>query len=235
MISEKDFEEDAVISQKRTRRHFQSIFYWIPHLLLLATYSGVILTWSKFRPHMHGADSLTNGPVEHWEARFLGTFSEIGDYFNVSTTIDPVPGALAAWQHVQEADKMKHIQRENANYVRINRAYIASTKPGDPQALSHIHRLHCLHVLWRRWHGQITTAETLARIATEDHDSHCFEILRYALMCDDSSLTIKKVGWTGTKYMREGWIDVAPFCEDPELEGVEIGDKNKGVQKDVMV
>jgi hypothetical protein len=23
----------------------------------------------------------------------------------------------------------------------------------------------------------------------------------------------------------DGWIDVAPYCRDPELEGVEIGDK----------
>jgi len=51
-------------------------------------------------------------------------------------------------------------------------------------------------------------------------------------MCD-SSLTIKKVGWTGTKDIREGWIDVAAFCQDPELEGVEIGDKDNGRDKGV--
>lgn len=27
------------------------------------------------------------------------------------------------------------------------------------------------HVLWRRWHGQITEEESRARIATEGHDS----------------------------------------------------------------
>ncbi|KAI5865374.1 hypothetical protein GGS23DRAFT_558954 [Durotheca rogersii] len=171
MIPEKEFEDETAIPQKQVRRASQSILLWIPHLLLIVTYCGVILTWSGFRPHSRGADcaSLSNGPVEHWEARFLGTFSEIGDYFNVSTTTEPTPGAQAAWQRVQE-DQIKPVRRKDANSVRINRAYITSHEAGDPRALSHIHRLHCLHVLWRRWHGQITEEETLAGIAKEEHD-----------------------------------------------------------------
>lgn len=136
----------------------------------------------------------------------MGTFSEIGDYFNVSTTEKPVPGALAAWQRVQEgmneieltvallfdkkytADQIEPVQRPKANYVRINRAIIAGSAAGDSQALTHIHRLHCLvrcletvaglflltqtqqHVLWRRWHDQLSHDEMLAGIATEEHD-----------------------------------------------------------------
>jgi len=55
-------------------------------------------------------------------------------------------------------------------------------------------------------------------------------------MCD-SSLTIEKVGWTGSMGIRADWIDVAAFCKDPELDGVEIrkmdngnnGVRNRGV------
>jgi len=47
----------------------------------------------------------TNETVEHWEARFLGTFSEIGDYFNISSTENPSPGAQAAWRVVQRGMK----------------------------------------------------------------------------------------------------------------------------------
>jgi hypothetical protein len=56
------------------------------------------------KPSISGTDCVptTGEPLEHWEARFLGTFAEIGDYFNVSATTNPVPGAQAAWHHVQE-------------------------------------------------------------------------------------------------------------------------------------
>lgn len=230
-MSVKEFQEEDLPVPRLPRRASQSILSWIPHLLLIITYCVVVLSWSKLRPHSRAGTCISesapvaNNHVAHWEARFMGTFSEIGDYFNVSTTHNPVPGALAAWQRVQE-DQIKPVPRWKANYVRINRAIIASPAAGDSQALTHIHRLHCLHVLWRRWHDQISHDEKLAGIATEEHDGHCFEILRYALMCD-SNLTIEKVGWTGTKNIREGWIDVAAYCEDPEQEGVELGDKGK--------
>ena len=50
-------------------------------------------------------------------------------------------------------------------------------------------------------------------------------------MCD-SSLTIEKVGWTGSMGIRADWIDVSAFCKDPELDGVEIrkmDNSNNGV------
>ncbi|KAI1436986.1 hypothetical protein GGR50DRAFT_692709 [Xylaria sp. CBS 124048] len=231
-ITVKGFEEETVITLPRTakpQRGRTSLFNisciaLIPHILLLAAYSGVILTWQSFKPHLRDSNHapLTEKAVEHWEARFLGTFSEIGDYFNVSATSEPSPGAEAAWKQVQEL-RITPVERQAANYIRINRAHIESPHAGDAQALTHIHRLHCLHVLWRRWHGLISDEETAAGIALPVHDDHCFKIIRYALMCE-GDLVIKQVGWTGNEDIREGWIEVNGFCEDPEVsEGVEAG------------
>ncbi|TGJ81423.1 hypothetical protein E0Z10_g7337 [Xylaria hypoxylon] len=162
--------------------------------------------------------------TEHWESRFLGTFSGIGDYFNVSYPSEPSLGGQVAWERVQKF-QIAPVERKKANYIRINRAHIENPSAGDPQALTHIHSLHCLHVIWRRWHGQITDEETADGIALPVHDDHCFEILRYALMCE-GDIVIKQVGWTETYEIREGWIDVKQFCEDPEVtEGVEAGKK----------
>ncbi|RWA07959.1 hypothetical protein EKO27_g7158 [Xylaria grammica] len=227
-ITEKIFEDGTAIPRKKRRYSLFSLSWlaWIPHIILLAAYSGVLLTWSNFRPHLRSTDyaSVPGRSIEHWEARFLGTFSEIGDYFNVSESSDPSPGSQAAWERVQEL-RIAPVERKSANYIRINRAHIESPSAGDPQALTHIHRLHCLHVLWRRWHGQITDEETAEGIALPVHDDHCFDILRYALMCE-GDIIIKKVGWTETEETQEGWIDVERFCEDPEVaEGVEAGKK----------
>ncbi|KAI0534373.1 hypothetical protein GGR58DRAFT_61275 [Xylaria digitata] len=147
-ITEKTFEDGAVLPPKGKRRFSlfpASLLAYIPHIILLAAYSGVLLTWSGFRPHLRSADcaSAPEQSTKHWEARFLGTFSEIGDYFNVSESADPSLGAQAAWERVQEL-QIKSVERENANYIRINRAHIESPRAGDPQALTHIHRLHCL-------------------------------------------------------------------------------------------
>ncbi|KAI0402436.1 hypothetical protein F4802DRAFT_575739 [Xylaria palmicola] len=226
-VTEKTF-DDALMAEKRGKRQSLLPIPWlalVPHIILLVAYAAVLLTWPSFRPHQRSHDYAPfERATEHWEARFLGTFSEIGDYFNVSESADPSPGAQAAWERVQEL-QITPVERKKANYIRINRAHIESPSAGNPQALTHVHRLHCLHVLWRRWHGQITDEETAEGIALPVHDDHCFEILRYALMCE-GDIVIKKVGWTETKDIREGWIDVEEFCVDPEIaEGVEAGKK----------
>ncbi|KAM7186189.1 hypothetical protein V8F33_011955 [Rhypophila sp. PSN 637] len=215
-----------------TRGRGGSILPWIPHLLLLLTYCGVLITWSRsgFRPHLEGltSEQPKASPKQNlnWEAAFMGTLAEIGDFFNVSD-VTPTritsPGAEAAWEQVQKADKENAIHRTNSNLVRINRAEILSSKEGDKTALTRIHRLHCLHVLWRRWHNQMTDFEKQTSIVTQPHDDHCFAVLRYALMCDNQDFIIRRVGWTTKKNMREGWIDVARFCDglDPDTNGGE--------------
>ncbi|KAM7212553.1 hypothetical protein V8F06_012050 [Rhypophila decipiens] len=208
-----------------------SILPWIPHLLLLLTYCGVLITWSGFLPHLGASEQSTTKVSPkynnlNWEAAFTGTLAEIGDFFNISdVTPDQItsPGAEAAWERVQKADKENGIHRTKANFVRINRAEILSSKEGDKKVLTRIHRLHCLHVLWRRWHNQMTDYEKQTSIVTQPHDDHCFAVLRYALMCDNQDFIVKRVGWTATKGMREGWIDVARFCDglDPDTNGGE--------------
>ncbi|KAK4219691.1 hypothetical protein QBC37DRAFT_409543 [Rhypophila decipiens] len=221
-----------------------SILPWIPHLLLLLTYCGVLITWSGFLPHLRAPlepessssycraseQQPTKVSPKHnnlnWEAAFTGTLAEIGDFFNVSDIIpNPItsPGAEAAWERVQKADKENVIHRSKTNFVRINRAEILSSQEGDKTALTRIHRLHCLHVLWRRWHNQMTDFEKQTSIVTQPHDDHCFAVLRYALMCDNQDFIIRRVGWTAKKNMREGWIDVARFCNglDPDTNGGE--------------
>jgi hypothetical protein len=49
---------------------------------------------------------------------------------------------------------------------------------------------------------------------------HCFEILRYGLMCDDE-IRIKQVGWPAIGALRPGVIDVDRYCSDPEKDGIE--------------
>ncbi|KAI1427179.1 hypothetical protein F5Y12DRAFT_204075 [Xylaria sp. FL1777] len=105
-ITDKIFEDNVVIKPKAKRRHSLfscSSLAWIPHIILLVAYSGVLFTWSSFRPHLRSTNcaSESERSTEHWEARFLGTFSEIGDYFNVSESSDPSPGGQAAWERVQ--------------------------------------------------------------------------------------------------------------------------------------
>lgn len=54
IVSEKGYEDDDINLLKQSHRLPRSIFPWIPHLLLLAAYCCVILTWPKFKPHLHG-------------------------------------------------------------------------------------------------------------------------------------------------------------------------------------
>ncbi|KAL6907333.1 hypothetical protein GGI43DRAFT_431381 [Trichoderma evansii] len=171
--------------------------------------------------------------MEHWEARFEGTFAEIGDYFNVSEPRNPVPGAIAAWHQVEKY-KIKNVEREASNFVKIDRVYVTSPKAGDAGILARVHRLHCLVKLHS---GNLVKAG----ITREGHDrkdevqayktpystrltivDHCFEVLRYGLMCEGES-RIQRVGWPDSDGMRQAWIEVADFCEDPDDEGVEQG------------
>ncbi|GAW16357.1 hypothetical protein ANO14919_057830 [Xylariales sp. No.14919] len=284
-ITEKIFENGTAIPRKKRRYSLFSLSWlaWIPHIILLAAYSGVLLTWSNFRPHLRSTDyaSVPGRSTEHWEARFLGTFSEIGDYFNVSESSDPSPGSQAAWELVQERMRSdtntalfffteslsstncargKEERKLHPNQQSAHRKpqcggsagtypYSQTTLLGElssAPAIRYTYNSRRKHVLWRRWHGQITDEETAEGIALPVHDGtkihvyetkvlvskrslimldHCFEILRYALMCE-GDIVIKKVGWTETEEIREGWIDVERFCEDPEVaEGVEAGKK----------
>ncbi|KAH8812256.1 hypothetical protein F5884DRAFT_877765 [Xylogone sp. PMI_703] len=216
--------EDEPGARRKKRGFFhQSMFPWIPHLLLLIAYSLVFFTWSGFRPPLPECDSAppVAAPIEHWEARFDGTFAEIGDYFNVSDAEHATPGADAAWRTV-EKNQIKKLERGSANFVKIDRVHVTSSMPGDSRVLAHVHRLHCLHVLWRRWHNLMSEDEVKAGITLERHDHHCFEVIRYELMCE-SDIKIQRVGWPGTKDIRHAWIDVADFCQNPDDEGVEAG------------
>ena len=44
---------------------------------------------------------------------------------------------------------------------------------------------------------------------------HCYDILRYALMCE-GDIVLKEVGWEG------GVIEVQKWCKDPEEDGLEV-------------
>lgn len=44
-----------------------------------------------------------------WIARAEGTFLEIGDFFNISETVSPSPGAEAAWEALQKRKKRGYL------------------------------------------------------------------------------------------------------------------------------
>lgn len=67
-----------------------------------------------------------------------------------------------------------------------------------------------------RWYG----VRGISEVEANRHLDHCFAILRYALMCDDS-IRIKQVGWPATDALHSGTMDVDQYCLDPVRNGVE--------------
>ncbi|KAA8645273.1 uncharacterized protein ATNIH1004_006692 [Aspergillus tanneri] len=135
--------EDLARRQQRSHK-LRRIITWVPHLILILIYTGLLMTWPMFRPNFTAFhEGIAGSPDVLWTAKFEGTFLEMGDFFNVSDTEETSPGAVAAWATVEQ-HKLHDIPRQDANLIRVTTAQVESQSAGDARVLSIVHRLHCL-------------------------------------------------------------------------------------------